>query len=294
MQYSQELVIQMIPVERVRVLNPRERNKRKYKQIVGNIADIGLKRPITVSPRPDGEFDLVCGQGRLEAYKQLGQVMVPAVIREVSREDAMLMSLVENIARCRPRTMDQVRMLAALREKGYSQAEIGAKVGMASPTVSELLLLLDNGEERLISAVERGTLPLWAAIIIARSEDKEAQLALAEAYEQGKLSGKDLQRARAIANTRKGFGKTAAPGQHNTSGVTSESVVRAFRREQERQREAIKKAELCGKRLAFATGALRYLCRDEHFINLLRAEGLDTLPQYLAEQINIGAADEQH
>jgi len=65
MQYSQELVIQMIPVERVRVLNPRERNKRKYKQIVGNIADIGLKRPITVSPRPDGEFDLVCGQGRL-------------------------------------------------------------------------------------------------------------------------------------------------------------------------------------------------------------------------------------
>ncbi len=234
MEYRQEFAIQMIPVEQVRVLNPRERNKKKYKQIVGNIADIGLKRPITVTPSPDGGYDLVCGQGRLEAFKQLGQGMVPAVIRDVSRE------------------------------------------------------------ERLISAVERGTLPLWAAIIIARSEDKDAQLALAEAYEQGKLSGKDLQRARAIANTRKGFGKLSHAGTHGKSGVTSESVVRAFRREQERQREAIKKAELCEKRLAFSTGALRHLCRDEHFINLLRAEGLDTLPQYLAEQIQIGDADEQH
>jgi ParB family chromosome partitioning protein len=69
-------------------------------------------------------------------------------------------------------------------------------------------------------------------------------------------------------------------------------VVRAFRREQERQREAIKKAELCEKRLTFSTSALRQLCRDEHFINLLRAEGLDTLPQYLAEQIEMGGRHE--
>lgn len=292
MQYSQELVIQMIPVEHVRVLNPRERNRKKYKLIVGNIADIGLKRPITVSPRPDGGYDLVCGQGRLEAYKQLGQEMVPAVIREVSREDAMLMSLVENIARSRPRTMDQVRQLAALREKGYSQAEISGKVGMAPSQVSEFLLLLDQGEERLISAVERGKLPMWAAVIIARSEDKEAQLALAEAFEQGKLSGKDLQQARVIANTRKGFGKESRSSPHQKSGVTSESVVRAFKREQERQRDAIRKAELCEKRLAFSASALRLLCHDENFVNLLRAEGLDTLPQFLAAQIKIGGTDE--
>jgi ParB family chromosome partitioning protein len=292
MQYSQELVIQMIPVERVRVLNPRERNRKKYKMIVGNIADIGLKRPITVSPCPDGWFDLVCGQGRLEAYKQLGQEMVPAVIREVSREDAMLMSLVENIARANPRTMDVVRQLAVLREKGYNQAEIGVKVGMGAPQVSELLLLLDHGEERLISAVERGRLPLWAAVIIARSEDKAAQLALAEAFEEGKLSGKDLQRARVIANTRKGFGKEMRSSPHASSGITSESVVRAFKREQERQRDAIRKAELCAKRLAFAAGALRLLCHDESFVNLLRAEGLDTLPQYLAAQVQLGAPNE--
>jgi ParB family chromosome partitioning protein len=292
MPYSQELVIQMIPVERVRVLNPRERNKKKYKQIVGSIADIGLKRPITVSPNPDGWFDLVCGQGRLEAYKLLGQELVPAVIREVSREDAMLMSLVENIARSKPRTMELVRQLAALRDRGYSQAEIGAKVGMSKAHVSELLLLLDRGEERLINAVEQGKLALWVAVIIARSEDKEAQLALADAFEEGKLSGKELQRARVIANTRRGFGKLSQPSARSGPRVTSESVVRAFRREQERQREAIKKAELCEKRLTFSTSALRQLCRDEHFINLLRAEGLDTLPQYLAEQIEMGGRHE--
>ena len=61
--------IEMIPISRINVLNPRSRNKRQHREIVNNIEAIGLKRPITVSLRqgPGGpRYDLVCGQGRLD------------------------------------------------------------------------------------------------------------------------------------------------------------------------------------------------------------------------------------
>jgi len=99
----------MIPIEHIRVVNPRERSKRKFREIVTNISDVGIKRPITVRPRTDGVYDLVCGQGRLEAFKQLGQTSVPAIVRDVSEEDSLLMSIVENIARKKPSTMETVR-----------------------------------------------------------------------------------------------------------------------------------------------------------------------------------------
>jgi len=64
--------IEWIPLDRITVVNPRTRNQRIFKEIVDNIAQIGLKRPITVTRRTEADgahYDLVCGQGRLEAYR---------------------------------------------------------------------------------------------------------------------------------------------------------------------------------------------------------------------------------
>lgn len=66
--------VTLIPTDRIRVLNPRVRNRRHFEEIVENIARVGLKRPITVSRRAGTdleEYDLVCGQGRLEAFVEL-------------------------------------------------------------------------------------------------------------------------------------------------------------------------------------------------------------------------------
>jgi hypothetical protein len=68
--------IELIPIERITVINPRVRNKKIFKEITANIAELGLKRPITVTRRDDADgprYALVCGQGRLEAYQALGQ-----------------------------------------------------------------------------------------------------------------------------------------------------------------------------------------------------------------------------
>jgi len=57
--------LRMIPIDRIEVLNPRDRNKAVFDQIVENIKSVGLKKPITVTPRPaeDGgeKYLLVCG-----------------------------------------------------------------------------------------------------------------------------------------------------------------------------------------------------------------------------------------
>jgi ParB family chromosome partitioning protein len=67
--------ITLIPIHEIRVVNPRSRNRIKFHNIVSSISTVGLKRPITVHQRAleeDGtRYDLVCGQGRLEAVRDL-------------------------------------------------------------------------------------------------------------------------------------------------------------------------------------------------------------------------------
>ena len=105
-----------IPIDQITVMNPRERGKVKFKQIVTNISHIGLKKPITVVQRGsrDGKplYELVCGQGRLEACRQLGDTTVPALVIEASREELLLMSLAENLARRRQTCVQMLRDFA--------------------------------------------------------------------------------------------------------------------------------------------------------------------------------------
>jgi ParB family transcriptional regulator, chromosome partitioning protein len=84
--------IELIPIERITVINPRVRNKKIFKEITANIAELGLKRPITVTRRDDADgprYALVCGQGRLEAYQALGQHEIPAIVVKADTEDCI-------------------------------------------------------------------------------------------------------------------------------------------------------------------------------------------------------------
>ena len=67
--------------------------------------------------------------------------------------------------------------------------------------------------------------------------------------------------------------------------VSTSSLVRTYQREVERQKIIVKKAEFAQQRLLFVVSALRQFFSDENFINLLRAEGLDSLPEYLADRV---------
>ena len=286
--------IRMIPVDRIEVLNPRERNQRIFDDVVGNIKAIGLKKPITVTPRQgaDGaeKYLLVCGEGRLKAFKSLGEVEIPALVVDVSDDDAFIMSLAENIARVKRRPLEILAGIEQLRDKGYSPKEIAEKTGLNISYVNGVLTLLQKGEERLLVAVERGRIPLTAAMSIAGAgdDDKAVQAALQEAYESGKLRGQKLHHVRRIIEHRKTHGRTIfrnTPREKEKKDVSSTSLVRTYQKEVARQTLMVRKAEYAQQRLLFIVGALRSLYSDENFGHLLRAEGLDTLPKYLAERV---------
>jgi len=284
--------LQMIPIDKIEVLNPRERNGRIFDDIVGNIKTIGLKKPVTVTPRKDANGDekflLICGEGRLKAFKSLGEKTIPAMVVEVSDEDAFIMSLAENIARRQGRTLELLAGIDQLNKQGYDKKTIAEKTGLGTDYVHGILQLLKNGEERLLIAVESGRIPLNVALTIAGtgSNDKDVQSALQEAYENGQLRGNHLIQARKVIEKRRSLGRSIARGApRKLADVTSSSLIRTYQNEVGRQKLMVKKAEFAQQRLLFVVEAMRQLLADENFTNLLRAEGLDTLPKYIADRV---------
>lgn len=282
---ASEQVIELIPIDRINVINPRLRNKRVYKEIVKNIAEIGLKRPITVTLRQvaDGpQYDLVCGQGRLEAFRLLEQDHVPALVVTADPQDCLVASLVENCARRHHNALDLLHDIGGMRQRGYSDQEIAERTGLSSTYVTGVSRLIEKGERRLLRAVEAGYLPISVAIEICETDDHGAQAALHNAYEQNLLRGRSLIAARRLVELRKRAGKTGsiyAPRVNEP--VTSDRLVKAFREDSERKRSLVRRAQQARHRLMFVAEAFSQLLEDEAFSAILEDEDLLPMPARL-------------
>ena len=289
---KQAEAVEMISIERITVINPRVRNKKIFKQITSNIAELGLKRPITVTRREDADgprYDLVCGQGRLEAYQVLGQREIPALIVEADTEDCLVMSLVENLARRQHRAIDLLHDIEGLKRRGYSDSAIARKTDLTIEYVKGVIRLLEKSEHRLLRAVEAGQIPVSIAVEIAAANDEDVQIILQQAYEKKLLRGHKLIAARRLIEQRRRRGKgIQINGKTRERALSSNALVRAYREDVDRKRLLIKKAGTTRDRLVFVIEAVRKLLVDENFVTLLRAEGLDTLPRNLAERMQAG------
>lgn len=285
---SRKAPIRDIPIDHVDILNPRERNQKVFQELVQSIRLLGLKKPITVTARTTAagpRYVLVCGQGRMEAFKALGQTKIPAQVIEASDDEAFVMSLVENIARHTPRTLELLETIRSLRKRGHDVSAIARKTGLDHKWVGGMLDLLEKGEQRLVTAVEAGRIPLAIAAAIARTGDNDAALqeVMQGAYESGTLRGAKLLTVKRLIEDRRRSGKGYNRLSAHKGGrqLTSSALVRAYNQEVERQKLLIRKADLVQQRLAFVSGAMGRLLADEDFVNLLRAEGLNTLPATL-------------
>ncbi|MFT8370681.1 MAG: plasmid partitioning protein RepB C-terminal domain-containing protein [Acetobacter sp.] len=284
--------IVMIPTNSIEILNPRVRNKKIFEELVESIRKVGLKRPITVRNAPNGKnHELICGQGRLEAFQKLGQIEIPAMVIEATRDECFVMSLVENLARRNLSPLELIREVGSMRERGYSNAEIAEKVGFSADYVYSINSLLEKGEERLLDAVERGIIPHSIAAEIAKAADTDVQRALTEAYESGELPGSQVLAIRRIVGERNTIGKgmrSVRQGNKGGQPTTATALVRAYQKEVDRQKMLVKKAHLTQGRLTFVVGAMGKLLAEDHFVQLLRAEGLASLPQPIADRLGVG------
>ena len=280
---------ELVPVDQISVVNPRVRNRKVFDEIVESIAELGLKRPITVARRDqtDGpHYELVCGQGRLEAYRALGQENIPALVIEASSEDCLVMSLVENLARRQHRAIDLLRDIEGLKRRGYREPEIARKTQLSLKYVRGVVRLLENREHRLLRAVESGQIPVSVAVDIAEADDAAMQDVLQQAYESNLLRGAKLMAAKRLVEARQKRGK----GHRTTDGyykrpLSVESLLRTYQDDVDKKQILVRKAAVARDQIMFVTEALRKLLADENFVTLLRAEGLETIPQNIAERL---------
>ena len=288
MSYPQKTApIRMIPIDRINVLNPRVRNPKIFKDIAGNIAQVGLKRPITVtscvSRAPNKDYDLVCGQGRIEAFLAHGQKEIPAIIIEVTEAQALIMSLVENMARRHYSPVELFHGIELLQKNGYDTEKIAEKTGVTQAYVGEILKLMERGEERLLAAVATGKMPLGLAVRIASCPDDE-QIAFQEVYQDSKLNSKKILAVKRQLDLRRSEGKSirARSGRHKkgalTPSLSGADIMKHYKKEIDRKHLMNQKSDMVKDSLSFIITALRDLLKEDHFMTLLRAERITDIP----------------
>jgi len=281
--------ISLIPVKEIDVFNPRARNRFIAEEIRNNIRSVGLKRPITVRlkeiPENGKKYDLVCGQGRLEAFIETGAQKIPAIIASVSIEDAAIMSLVENIARRNYSSIELLHSVRYLSKQGYSDAEIAEKTCLDKNYIHGIVDLLDKGEHRLVNAVEKKGLPLYIAMKMATESDDAIQKALIEAYESGKLIGKRLIDAKKVLMQRMHYGKGKSSSKNKTEKISSKDVITAFEDSIKTKTRLIKKSDTVSTLITLSIAALKTLFKDINFRNQLKVENIHELNKNILDII---------
>lgn len=290
---SSSLAVQIVPVSQVSVVNPRIRNKKSFRELVENIAALGLKKPITVTRREEQQgvrYDLVCGQGRLEAFMELGASEIPALVIEASVEDCMVKSLVENCARRQHHAIDLLHDIGGMKQRGYTDPEIAKKTGLSLEYVRGVGRLLAQGEQPLLRAVEAGHIPVSVAVQIADADDIGIQEALHQAYERNLLRGRKLMIVKRIVESRRRRGRAirGRGPKEASQKLSSRTLLRAYKEDTDRKRLLIRKADATRNRLLFIAHAMRELFGDERFVSLLKAEKLDSVPKKLLGRMERG------
>jgi ParB/RepB/Spo0J family partition protein len=138
----------------------------RLKDLAGSMNDAGLLQPILVR-EVEGGFVVVCGRRRLAAARYLGWETIPAIIRQMTDEQAAVAELLENLQRADLDPLDEAAAYKRLADTGHSVAEIAAMVHRAPSTVAGRLALLDLPGAAL-DAIREGRLSMAVAGEIAR------------------------------------------------------------------------------------------------------------------------------
>lgn len=270
---------EMIPVDKIRVLNHRERDEGQFALNVQSIDAIGQIKDIRVNDKflaKDGFYELICGEGRLIAHQRLGKTHIRAEVVTCSRKQAYLESLVENLARTRPGTMYFARELKALHDEGWDYERIAKIACRSTEYIRQYIRLVENGEDRLIQGVEQDVFPISFAVLVAQADDATIQNVLMDAFDQGIVNSSNFARARAIVNARlDGRKRKGAGAEDYTVAALTQDIATATEAKDSFAREAQGKES----RLYTLLDGLESLWQDEEFMQLLLAENLDKRPE---------------
>ena len=110
------------------------------------------------------------------AFRLLDKSHILALVVDVSDEEAFIMPLAENIARRGHRPLEILADIELLLARDFTIDDIITRTGFSEKYVYDIVSLLGKGEERLIEAVQNGTIPLTTALEIARAKHDDEHL----------------------------------------------------------------------------------------------------------------------
>jgi ParB family chromosome partitioning protein len=280
---------EMIPIDKIRVINSRTRDESQFSLNVESIDAIGQIKDIRVNDKflaKDGFYELICGEGRLIAHQRLGRTHIRAEVVTCSRKQAYLESLVENLARTRPGTMYFARELKALHDEGWDYDKIAKIACRSVEYIRQYIRLVENGEDRLIQGVEQDVFPISFAVLVAQADDSTLQNVLMDAFDQGIVNSNNFARARGIINARLEGRKRKGTGPDDyTVAALTQDIATATEAKDSFAREAQGKES----RLYLLLDGLGALWHDQKFLELLLVEKLDKWPE-LTGKYNIAAS----
>ena len=175
-------------------------NEEQLAELAASITANGVVQPILVRPQANGRFQLIAGERRWLASKRAGKSTIPAILRQVSDEQAMEITIVENLQRADLNPMEQARAFERLsREFHMTQEQMATRTGKDRASVANFLRLLKLPQQvqgrveagELTFGHARALLALENAEVIERVAQKVASLSLSvrqtETHVQGLL-----------------------------------------------------------------------------------------------------------
>ena len=188
---------QVIPVEDIRnnPSQPRQTfSPETLQDMVQSIQTHGILQPLLVR-RAGAEYELIAGERRLRAAKQAGLTTIPAIVKDVSDQDTLVLSLIENLQRDDLNSIEEAEGYKHLAEQfGLTHEQIAQYVGKGRATVTDALRLLElpDSVKQLIIA---GSLSAGHAKVLLSITSQEEQILLSKRAVSDGWSIRDLERA---------------------------------------------------------------------------------------------------
>ena len=154
----------------------KEFSEEKIQELAQSIKENGLIQPIIVRKSPVLGYEILAGERRYRASIAAGLAEVPVIVKQLSDQDMMLHSIIENLQRENLNPIEEAKAYQSLIDKGFTHTEIAGKMGKSRPYITNLVRLLGLPKHILIE-VESGKLSqAHARLLIQLSSDKQDKL----------------------------------------------------------------------------------------------------------------------
>jgi len=154
----------------------KEFSEEKIQELAQSIKENGLIQPIIVRKSPVLGYEILAGERRYRASIVAGLSEVPVIVKQLSDQDMMLHSIIENLQRENLNPIEEAKAYQSLIDKGFTHTEIAEKMGKSRPYITNLVRLLGL-PKHILAEVESGRLSqAHARLLIQLSSDKQDKL----------------------------------------------------------------------------------------------------------------------